>query len=245
MNVKTLGFVLLLSCMLVAASTASGDQPRNACITCHEFLGGELAKPVSEWRGSIHQQNGITCDLCHGGDASISLGNVGGLSSKEFEDARSRAMSKSHGFRGKPSGKAMFDLCGQCHVASVGRYAGSIMGKAYLGDKGGPSCVKCHNAHNNVIPEVPKVCAGCHKDTTGFNQIDPMNVTESTLDELSRIRIKIAEEKARGARPSLIPELPEDLGSVQIGLVAFGAVVILFIIGYVVYIVLEKRKPEK
>lgn len=244
MTMKTCGYLFFVFLVITStAAVAGAQQGANACVTCHEYLGGGLARPVSEWKGSIHQQNGITCDLCHGGDASISLANIGGLSSKQFADIQARAMSRAHGFVGKPSGKAMFDLCGQCHRATVDRYAASIMGKAYLDNKGGPSCVTCHSAHKNVIPEVPKVCAGCHKDTTGFNQIDPMDVTESTLSELSRIRIKMAEEKARGARPSLIPEFPEDLGSFQIGFVAFGAVIVVFILGYFVYLALEKRKP--
>lgn len=243
-NVKISGHAFLVALLLImTAATAGAQQAANACIICHGYLGGELAKPVSEWKGSIHQQNGITCDLCHGGDASISLSDIGKLSPGQFADIQARAMSKAHGFVAKPSGKGLFDLCGQCHSASVERYAGSIMGKAYLDNKGGPSCVTCHNAHNNIIPSVPKVCKSCHKDTSGFDQIDPMNVTESTLSELSRIRIKLAEEKARGARPSLIPEFPEELGSFQIGFIAFGVVIVVFIIGFIVYLALEKRKP--
>jgi hypothetical protein len=242
-TVKVYTYVTLISIMLaMGVAVAGAQQAPNACIVCHEYLGGELAKPVSEWKVSIHQQNGITCDLCHGGNAGIALGDIKRLSPQQFADRQAGAMSKSHGFVAKPSGQALFDLCKQCHSASVDRYAGSIMGKAYLGNKGGPSCVTCHNAHNNVIPSVPKVCESCHKDTTGFDRIDPMNVTESTLSELSRIRIRLAEEKARGTRPSLVPEFPEDPGSVQIGLVAFGAVIVLFIMGYIVYLVLEKRK---
>lgn len=236
--------ILVWLAVFMAAIAARAQEAPSACITCHKYLGGNLAEPVMKWEGSVHRQNGITCDLCHGGDASINLAEIDRLSPQQFADAQARAMSRSHGFVGKPSGKALFDLCGQCHSASVERYAGSIMGKAYLGNRGGPSCVACHNAHNNIIPSVPRVCESCHKDTTGFDRIDPMNVTESTLSELSRIRIRIAEEKARGARPSLIPEFPEELGSFQIGFIAFGVVIVVYIMGYLVYLALEKRKPR-
>ncbi|GBE36202.1 hypothetical protein BMS3Bbin07_00346 [bacterium BMS3Bbin07] len=151
-------------------------------------------------------------------------------------------MSKSNGFIGVPVGKAMFDTCSQCHSESVDRYANSIMGKAYLDNKGGPSCVTCHDAHHNSMPEVPKVCESCHKDTSGFDQIDPMNVNITTINTLSRIRIKIAGQKARGNKPPLMPEFPEELDAFQIGFVAFGAVIILFIIGYITYMLLEKRR---
>ncbi len=227
---------------LIAATGVSAQEKTIACVICHEYLGGELARPVKEWKGSLHQQNGITCDLCHGGDPAVDIGNIRQLSSSQFADRQARAMSKSHGFIGKPAGKQLFDVCGRCHEASVDRYAGSIMGKAYLGGKGGPSCVVCHGTHNNVIPQVPKVCSGCHKDTTGFEQIDPMSVSESTIAELSRIKIKLASEKTRGARPAFLPEFPEDLGSFQIGFVAFGAVIALFLIGCLIYVILEKRR---
>lgn len=220
----------------------ANQKKQNACITCHEFLGGELAKPVSDWKGSIHQQNGITCDYCHGGNANINLGNIKQLSQQQFATRQTLAMSKSSGFIGVPAGKAMFDTCRQCHNESVNRYANSIMGKVYLDNKGGPSCVTCHKAHHNSMPEVPKVCESCHKDTSGFDQIDPMNVNETTINTLSRIRIKIAQHKARGDKPPLIPEFPEELGAFQIGFVAFGAVIVLFIIGYITYILLEKRR---
>lgn len=230
--------------MVFVLNGASGraEPGPSACVLCHEFLGAELARPVKEWKGSIHQQNGITCDLCHGGNADVDVENIKQLSGQEFEEKRSQAMSRSLGFVGKPSGKAMFALCGRCHRASVDRYANSIMGKAYLDNKGGPSCVACHNAHHNAMPEVPRVCENCHKDTTGFDQIDPMDVTESTVKALSGIRIKLAQAKTIGKEPPFIPEFPEDLDAFQIGFVAFGAVIVLFGIGHLVYVILEKGR---
>jgi hypothetical protein len=240
---KSYVFAVTVAVVVTICSVATGaEQKGNACITCHEFLGGELARPVSEWDVSIHRQNEITCDLCHGGNAGVDVGNLRSLSARELADRQSRAMSKSHGFVGKPSGQAMFAMCGRCHSDSVDRYAGSIMGRAYLDGKGGPSCVTCHNAHNNIIPSVPKVCENCHKDTVGFNRIDPMNVSEATINELSRIRIQLAEEKAKGAKPRLVPGFPEEMDPYRIGLLAFGAVLVMFVIGYLIYVTLEKRK---
>lgn len=92
------------------------------------------------------------------------------------------------------------------------------------------------------MPEVPKVCESCHKDTTGFEQIDPMDVTESTVNALSGIRIKLAQAKTVGKEPPFIPEFPQELGAFQIGFIAFGSVFVLFGIGYLVYVVLERRR---
>ncbi|GBD93193.1 class III cytochrome C family protein [bacterium BMS3Abin05] len=229
--------------LFIYPSTAhTRPESQSACITCHEFIGGDLAKPVLNWKGSIHQQNGITCDACHGGNADVKLGNIKQLSQEKFAARQALAMSKANDFIGVPTGKAMFDMCSQCHSESVDRYKNSLMGKAYLNNTGGPSCVACHRAHRNSMPDVPKDCESCHKNTTGFDQIDPMSVSRTTVISLSKIRIKIAEEKAKGKKPPLLAEFPEELGSFQIGFVAFGAVLILFLIGYLVFMILEKRR---
>ncbi len=236
---SALGAILFL--FALHAANARAQQP-NACITCHEFLGGSLAEPVEKWKGSIHQQNGVTCDYCHHGNPEVDVGNIRGLSSEQFTSKQASAMSKAQGFVGIPSGQALFDVCEQCHSSSVDRYANSIMGKAYLENKGGPSCIICHNAHRNAMPEVPKTCERCHKEIAGFDRIDPMNVTQSTIAELSGIRIRLAQEKTAGNRPPLFPEFPEDLESFQIGFVAFGAVIVLLAIGYIVHMALERGR---
>ena len=140
-----------------------------------------------------------------------------GLSGDEFAAIQSAAMSKALGFVGKPSGQAMFSMCEQCHSASVRRFADSIMGNAYLQNKGGPSCVTCHHAHRNVVSAVPETCSECHKETTGFAQIDPMNVTDATIAQLSRIRIQVAEEKTRGPDPRWLPGFREKWTPIKLG----------------------------
>lgn len=243
MNAKSWMWALCWMVFLVLSASASrAEQTRIACITCHKALGGFFAKPIAEWKGSIHHQNGVTCDRCHGGNAKVKVGNVRQLSPTKFAAIQSAAMSKAHGFVGKPSGRALFSMCAQCHSATVRMFASSIMGKAYLHKKGGPSCVTCHHAHRNVIPAVPKTCSKCHKDTTGFTQIDPMNVTDATIVQLSRIRIRLAREQTQGTRPSLAPRFPGEMGSYQIGLAAFGGVIFLFLIGCIVYMILEKER---
>jgi len=67
-------------------------------------------------------------------------------------------------------------------------------------------------------------------------------VTDSTIAQLSKIRIRLAGEKAQGTRPALAPTVPEELDPYQIGLAAFGGVLVLFLIGCVLFAVLEKEK---
>ncbi len=213
---------------------------RSACVVCHSALTAGKDKAVmGNWSRSVHKANGVTCDTCHGGNPNIEIKNAKRLSPGEFKVKKMLAMSKADGFVPAPSGRQMFNLCGQCHTDAVERYEGSIMGEAYLNGKGGPSCTTCHSAHNVVIPDVPKVCEQCHKNTTGFDQIDPMAVNRTTIMKLSKIKIKLAEEKIKGRE---LPLFPEELKSFQIGFVAFGAVIILFIVAYIIYIVIEKEK---
>ncbi len=241
MKKTSCAFLFWTAAFLLLGASVHAEVKPSACVQCHEFMDAELGRPVKEWRGSIHQQNGITCELCHGGNPDVDVQNIKHFTGQEFGEKKSQAMSVSRDFTGKPLGRKLFAMCGQCHGPSVERYTKSIMGKSFLENKGGPSCVTCHQAHHNSMPEVPKVCKSCHKNTTGFNQIDPMDVTESTVSALSGIRIKIAQAKTMGNQPPFIPEFPVDLDAFQIGFVAFGAVISLFGIGYIIYVVLERR----
>ncbi len=226
--------------MMLALYPATGYAKQSACVVCHSSISQEKDKTVMDcWLRSIHRQNGVTCDACHAGNPDVHVGSIKGISAKQFEALKSLSMSRAKGFIGIPSPMQMFDMCGQCHSDSVNRYKGSIMGIAFLNKKGGPSCTDCHSAHYVIIPDVPKTCEKCHKDTTGFDQIDPMNVNDATVTELSRLRIKIAEEKIKGKEP---PLFPEELGSFQIGFVAFGAIIVLFIIAYILYLLIERRR---
>ncbi len=241
MNEKKWIWAVCFTVFLVLNASASHAQKApNACVTCHEALGGTLAKPVTEWKGSIHSLAGVTCERCHGGNAKIAVGNLKKLTQSQIAALQSASMSKADGFVGTPSGRKLFNMCEKCHSYEVGTFSASIMGKAYLHDKGGPACVVCHHAHRNTIPQIPKVCSKCHRDTVGFTHIDPMNVTVATIKQLSNIRIKLAREKTQGARPSMAPRINQKLGSYQVGLIAFGAVLFLFLFGFVIYVIFEK-----
>ncbi|MDA8173324.1 MAG: cytochrome c3 family protein [Nitrospiraceae bacterium] len=226
MIVFTMALVFPVS--VFAAGAAPGSV---SCYNCHKTLGGGLAKPALNWAHSIHQQNGVTCDQCHGGNPRATT--------------MEGAMSKAHGFIGKPAGVAIAGVCNRCHPDMVLEYEKSIMGKAWLGGSGGPSCTKCHGAHNNTIPVLPpakhNICLQCHKDITWFDQIDPMNVTQNTVEMLSKMQIKKGEQVILGKRPPVIPSIRQDLDPYKIGLIAFGGAGFVFVMGFIIYLLLEKR----
>jgi hypothetical protein len=234
---------LILSCALLMslgfwlAQTAAAPVPENNCIQCHEFMGGDMAKPVAEWYGSVHQIQGITCDQCHGGDPDIKVGDLKSLSPEDIRALARRIMYSQPDFIGAPTGQAQFDLCANCHPESAKNYADSIMGQAYLLKKGGPSCTQCHGAHKNVIPKAPESCKGCHKDTTGYDRIQVMNISEEQVRELAHIRIQIAGEKVAGKGPLF----QHHLESFETGMVSWGLVLLLFLAAVGMYRVVERR----
>jgi hypothetical protein len=229
-----LSFLFFLSVPRIFAA----PETQNNCMQCHEFVGGEIGKPVSQWDGSIHQNQGITCDQCHGGNPDLKIGDLRKLTPQELQNWSKRAMYSASDFVGAPSGQAQFDLCATCHPDSVKTYAGSIMGQAYLRAKGGPSCTQCHGAHRNEIPPVPESCKSCHKNTTGFDRINAMDITGEQVRELARIRIQIGEEKVAG-RGSLFQR---HLESFETGLIVWGMVLLLFLVAFGLYWVVERRR---
>ena len=140
--------LLALICLIPAQALAAEEPPANVCIQCHGAQPGRLGEPVAQWRGSIHADNGILCNGCHGGDP---------------RDA-ANAMNPARGFLGKPKEREIPGFCGRCHVGVLENYRASAHGKA-LG-QGGPTCVTCHGNHRVVRASLElineKSCSRCH-----------------------------------------------------------------------------------
>jgi hypothetical protein len=142
--------VFLVLMVLAALSMNCGilHAEEIACITCHSALPGKYGEPVKLWKGSIHAENGIACNACHGGDP---------------KDA-ANAMKKERGFLGAPKYNDVPQFCGRCHVGVLKDYLASAHGRA-LG-KGGPNCVICHGSHQIVKASLElineKSCSRCH-----------------------------------------------------------------------------------
>lgn len=140
--------VLLLILLLCPALAQAAGKQEIVCIQCHSGLPEKYSQPVGLWRGSIHAENGIACNACHGGDP---------------KDA-ANAMSPARGFLGVPKEGAIPAFCGRCHVGVMNDYLASAHGRA-LG-KGGPTCVTCHGNHLVVKASLAlineKDCSRCH-----------------------------------------------------------------------------------
>lgn len=139
--------LMLVPCFLPSTACAE-ETAEPVCIQCHSKMPEKYSQPVTLWRGSIHAENGIFCNGCHGGDP---------------KDA-ANAMSPARGFLGAPKEPDIPAFCGRCHVGVLKDYLTSAHGRM-LG-KGGPTCVTCHGNHQvlkaslDLINE--KSCSRCH-----------------------------------------------------------------------------------
>lgn len=161
--------------------TAAADQPETVCIQCHGSLPDRLGAPVKLWRTSVHAENGISCNACHGGDP------------KDAADA----MNRSRGFLGAPKESEIPAFCGRCHPGVLKDYLASAHGRA-LG-KGGPTCVTCHSNHAvsraalTLINE--KSCSRCHSFERARIIRDAMQQTEGQIVGIDR---RIKEHQSQG-----------------------------------------------
>ncbi|HLO26199.1 MAG TPA: cytochrome c3 family protein, partial [Geobacteraceae bacterium] len=159
--------LLLLAALALATATPAAAQEEIVCIQCHGAQTGKLGDPVKLWRGSIHAENGIACNDCHGGDPKDLV----------------NAMSPSRGFLGVPKQQDIPAFCGRCHVGVMKDYLQSAHGRA-LGH-GGPTCVTCHSNHKVVKASLDiineKTCTQCHSFDRARTIKDAMRQTEGLI----------------------------------------------------------------
>jgi nitrate/TMAO reductase-like tetraheme cytochrome c subunit len=154
---------LLVSGTPVWAQTAEAAE--SVCLACHATLPEAYSRPVTLWRGSIHAENGIACNDCHGGNPA---------------DA-ANAMNPAQGFLGVPAEEEIPAFCGRCHVGVLKDYLSSQHGQA-LGS-GGPTCVTCHGSHQIVKATLALIneslCSRCHS----YERARRIKMTMTTLDD--------------------------------------------------------------
>ena len=140
--------LLIIIASLLPQAAFAQETAEIVCIQCHSGMPEKYSRPVKLWRGSIHSENGIACNNCHGGDP---------------KDA-TNAMSPERGFLGAPKDSAIPGFCGRCHLGVMKEYLASAHGRA-LG-KGGPTCVTCHGSHQVLKATLAlineKNCSLCH-----------------------------------------------------------------------------------
>jgi predicted CXXCH cytochrome family protein len=148
--------------------------PQSTCYQCHMEFEDEDG-PAHLFSRDIHNQKGLDCNDCHGGDPTLD----------DMDDVRA-----SEGFRGVPGYLQVPEFCARCHsdpnymhdhnpalpVDQLDKYKTSVHGRRLFqdGDEKVANCVSCHTAHEIGDPKMPHsttfpqnlpaVCASCHSD---------------------------------------------------------------------------------
>jgi predicted CXXCH cytochrome family protein len=145
----------------------------NSCVDCHKELGDEFQALVESFEGDIHQQFGLSCVDCHGGNP-------------EEEDYD---LAKDKSFKGIPERSQVPEFCASCHSDSsyIRRFNPSLRvdqediywtsehGQLLKrGDTKVAVCTDCHNTHGIqaathpkswTFPwNIPQMCGRCHSD---------------------------------------------------------------------------------
>ncbi|MGA8571071.1 MAG: cytochrome c3 family protein [Desulfobaccales bacterium] len=148
---------------------------RNVCIDCHDsdLMRPEYKAIPAEWRKSVHYQNGVSCQDCHGGDS---------------KDA-TRSMTPQSGFVGVPKPPDIPGFCGKCHLGIEKSYLESGHGKAFMTSGTGPNCVICHHSHDIQKASIeiinPKLCGLCHTYDRAREMKAALLLTEAKINEIN------------------------------------------------------------
>ena len=181
--------IILLVSLIPALGAGAPPERATSCVACHSELSGPLSDPVIRWQTGVHRKAGISCQHCHGGDATIMDG----------------AMDPDRGFRGVSQNQRTVDLCVHCHsdadrmkpyglrIDQEDLFRSSAHGPSGRRPAGLPTCTTCHNAHGILssddplspafILNIPSLCARCHgsagwKPPTGEESAPPQVYTD-------------------------------------------------------------------
>jgi len=159
----TATFLIVISALGV--SYLKGDE--NSCVSCHSklptdtFVGSEYL----DWKNSIHQEYGITCEMCHGGSSKAKEKKVAHRGVYKSGDPRSTVY-----FQNVPA------TCGGCHEEVYLEFIQSNHYRKLEKSGSGPTCGTCHGSRATwiVTPQNLKgICINCHNERKGIETKAP------------------------------------------------------------------------
>jgi predicted CXXCH cytochrome family protein len=155
----------------------------NNCVNCHSRLTTpyRLTSHYADWHISTHKDKSVSCEQCHGGDASISDAKK----AHEGVHAASQPTSKLHP-------KHLATTCNACHKEIANSFVESKHYQNLTSAGLGPSCSTCHQHMASEVIYTPdqtaKLCAGCHDSTNALMPKRPEipGQAETTMQALRR-----------------------------------------------------------
>jgi len=166
-------YLSTLVILVISHLNLSLNAQGNSCIECHKELDDELLAPVETFKMDIHQQFGLSCADCHGGNPA-----------EEDID-----LAKDTTFKGTPQRSRIPEFCASCHsdsrymrrfnpslrVDQLDLYWTSEHGQLLKkGDTKVALCTDCHATHGIQVAahpkswtfpwNIPRTCGRCHSD---------------------------------------------------------------------------------
>ena len=171
----------LFLCIISIPLTVSA----NTCLECHMEMEDVLKTPADLFVKDVHNNFGLNCSICHGGNPD----------EEDFD------LAKDSSFKGIPERKMILELCSSCHsdsnymrkynpnirVDQADLYWTSQHGKMFMnGDIQVAVCTDCHASHgilsathpkSSVFPwNIPDTCGQCHSDADYMKEYEsPVN----------------------------------------------------------------------
>jgi predicted CXXCH cytochrome family protein len=165
---------------------------KNSCVDCHAKLEDELKAPAESFKLDVHQQFGLGCQDCHGGNPAL--------------DDQDKA--KDNTFRGAPKRVQVPEFCARCHsdsayikafnprlrVDQLDLYKTSRHGELLKkGDTKVAVCTDCHGVHGIQTAKhpksltfpwnIPQTCGRCHADA---NLMKAYKIPTDQLEEYNQ-----------------------------------------------------------
>ncbi len=173
---RALAILAVLACV---SAPASG----NGCIDCHKdenfyARNPKLYRYYQDWLKSPHNQAGVTCDGCHGGNPAATTVETGHQGMFPMSDSRSMLY-----FSRQP------DTCGDCHTEKKKAFEQSKHFKALQSATDtAPTCTTCHPAMNSrpaYQTIVLNACTTCHHEGNRQGLPDIVNEAEGLLRNIN------------------------------------------------------------
>jgi len=177
--------LLLVPALLLCfpGQPAAAPPAKDSCADCHadpEFLvtNKKLYDYFQDWSDSVHRQEGVTCDDCHGGDPTTS----------DKKKSHGKGVSEADPDSGIYYANVP-ETCGGCHDEILEGYVESHHSEhleAEEEEQQGPSCVTCHGSIDVGVLDVNSVeeaCARCHNQENDNHPENP----EKAREILSRL----------------------------------------------------------
>jgi nitrate/TMAO reductase-like tetraheme cytochrome c subunit len=186
----------MVSVFMAGPLTGGGEMPLlgkdegNSCVSCHSKLPADtfVGSNYLDWKNSIHSENGVTCDLCHGGSPKAKEKELAHKGVYKSGDPRSRVY-----FQNVPA------TCGGCHEEVYQEFVQSNHYRKLEKTGIGPNCSTCHGSRATwiITPQNLKTtCINCHNERKGIEVKAPdearllllaLNQTGTIADLLGRL----------------------------------------------------------